>query len=301
MIDYCEDFLITNRMIIIQLSGGLGNQMFQYALYASMLEMGKDVRIDVSSLEKLKIHNGFELDYVFGLIPNFANNEEVKKLRTSDNGLITRISNKTGLTKSTHFKYSALDFTPKVFSLKEDVYMQGYWQSEKYFINICDKINRLFSFEETVLSNRNKEFAKYLLSKNSVSIHVRRGDYLHSSLYQGICSEDYYSKAVTQMDSMIEEAFYFIFSDDIGWCKRYFKGDRFIFIDWNHANRDNFSDMFLMSCCKNHIIANSSFSWWGAWLAKNDEKAVMAPSKWINKVTCNINDILPEKWLRLDP
>jgi len=284
-------------MIIVQLSGGIGNQMFQYALYASLSEMGKDVRLDISKLEKLKPHNGYVLEYVFGVKPTRAKEEDVKKLATPSHGMIGRVRNKLKLYKTTHFIYSWLDYTTEVYSLEGNIYLQGFWQSEKYFSNIFDQIKNTFTFKDAVLNIRSKEFAEIIKSKNSVSIHVRRGDYLNGSLYKGICTKEYYEKAIEKIDSMIDEVSFFWFSDDINWCKSNFNDDRFYFVDWNSSKDESYNDMFLMSCCRNHIIANSSFSWWGAWLSKDERKIVISPSRWINNKKYNINDILPTNWI----
>jgi hypothetical protein len=184
--------------------------------------------------------------------------------------------------------------------LPKNVLLNGYWQSEKYFLNIKEQLlNEITPNYEFTLKGK---FYHYEISKSkAVSIHVRRGDYLNmpSAIdFHGTCSMDYYKSAILKLDEKFSDLKYFIFSDDINWCKSEFNFLKSpIFIE-EEPEKKSSQDLFLMSYCKHNIIANSSYSWWAAWLNKSHSKLVIAPKKWFaNKL--NDSDICPETWIRL--
>eukprot|EP01039_Chlorochromonas_danica_P013744 gene13744-15958_t len=178
------------------------------------------------------------------------------------------------------------------------VYLDGYFQSEKYFLN--SKHDLLHEFEFPELDDRNALIKKKIQSSgNTVSLHIRRGDYLHSeaiNAIHGVLPYSYYSEAISNLAAIYGELKIFVFSEDIDWAKSHFWGNNYHFLAHNKGN-DSWKDMALMSACKHHVIANSSFSWWGAWLSK-DIGSVIAPSKWFNpqKVQFDIHHIIPDNW-----
>lgn len=178
-------------------------------------------------------------------------------------------------------------------------YYHGYWCNERYFCDIKDKVFESFKFPK--LDKKNSGIADKIMNTDSVSIHVRRGDYLkvQNSMFQGICTKQYYEKAIEVIHGKIEKPVFYVFSDDIYWCKEKFTHDNFEFIDWNKG-LNSFRDMQLMSLCKNNIIANSTFSWWGAWLNSNPKKIVCAPIKFRNITKPVIGDC-PNDWFRIGP
>ena len=308
-------------MIIIRMMGGLGNQMFIYAFYLSLLSAEKSVKIDMTWFEQTDLHNGYELDRIFEAKMTEASLEESKKFTSLGRGIFPRISRHTAK-RSTQLSYNdedALIYHPEVFTF-DNKYLSGYWQSEKYFKNIEANIREKFQFDE---KKRDDIAFIDLLNciredSNSVSIHVRRGDYLVKKnsidwkgvLYKmkdfltpsvnlgGVCTLMYYMNALKYFNNANTQPVYYIFSDDIQWCRENFSfvQSKCVFVDINKG-KDSYWDMYLMSQCKHNIIANSSFSWWGAWLNQNSEKIVLAPDRWFTNGF--LGDILPENWIRI--
>lgn len=278
-------------MIIIEMSGGLGNQMFQYALYLKLKGMGKDVCLDISNYNRHS-ERRFELD-VFDLQMRFIQlprPESIKKIWLKLNGIRKIYHDKIGI------------FQPQVYEL-DDVYLRGYWQNEYYFADISDEIREAFSVKNRI-SQINKSIVTKMQQHNSVSVHIRRGDYLNSqfeNIYGNICTLEYYKKAISYIYNTISRPHFFFFSDDTKWVREHISEfgaaeDQILLIDENYEN-NSFLDIYLMSNCKHHIIANSTFSWWGAWLGKNDDKIVVAPSKWFHNH--ETTDIICTGWIKI--
>jgi len=284
-------------MVIVSVLGGLGNQMFQYALYLRLCEIYECVKLDISRFEKYKLHNGYELERVFGVTPDYAKYSDVKHMSLSrKNPYITRIYKYVFkkrkyeyLEKETHI------YDENVFKQSDHVYYCGYWQNEKYFINIREKLLNEYKFKH-VLSVKNVNLKLMIEDSDSVSVHVRRGDYMKQKRLQGICDLVYYKNAFEEIEKRIINPKYFIFSDDIKWCAEQFKEKKCVFVDWNN-NDLSYLDMQMMSICKHNIIANSSFSWWAAWLNKNMNKIVVAPAMWV--VGLKNTDIIPMSWVKI--
>lgn len=293
-------------MIIVRLMGGLGNQMFQYALGKRIaLLRNTNVKTDVSFLKDATYNHTirkFELD-VFSSNIQIATDSEVNnfssvqksKIKKGIQRVLPFIFPYHTFGEPTH-EYNALILTSPKNSL-----LIGYWQTEKYFLPIQDIIRKEFTFKRT-LGGLNAKFADEIKSENSVSIHIRRGDYVHhseTSLFHGICTPEYYTAAIELIKSKVNNIHLYIFSDDMLWVKTNMEFDVPVtYIDDNSGD-DSYIDMYLMSLCKHNIIANSSFSWWGAWLNNNPHKNVVAPSKWFNNTTVNINDVIPVGWHKL--
>ena len=263
-------------MIIIEMCGGLGNQMFQYALYTKLKMLGKEVKLDLTSFKSRHALRKFELD-IFNVDYDIATGRDIRKYKKT--GLLSRLS----CTKNDENIYKEnLDegFQPVVFSF-DDKYLQGYWQCEKYFEDIKDVLLKKF----TCPRYDEKKFNEILLQvtkTESVSLHIRRGDYLweqNAKVYGNICTLNYYKNAISYMRREINNAVFFLFTNDIEWVKDNIYEEGMTIVDCNTKERD-YLDMFLMSQCKHNIIANSSFSWWGAWLNTNADKKVIAPKRW---------------------
>ena len=192
-------------------------------------------------------------------------------------------------------------FDPSVIEVKGNIYTDGYWQSEKYFSEIRDLLLREFAFKYEQ-DAKNREIADKIKKTESISLHIRRGDYVRNSMtnqVHGLCSIDYYQEAVNYIVRKIPMCHFYIFSDDHAWVRENFTLDYpFTMVDHNDASR-NYEDMRLMSLCHHNIIANSSFSWWGAWLNTNSDKIVCAPKKWFNDPTRNAKDLIPESWVKI--
>ena len=159
-------------------------------------------------------------------------------------------------------------------------------------------MRKSFSFKLELISNKNLSLAKTIRETNSVSIHVRRGDYL-MEIGWDTCNLEYYNKAIKYIEQILPHCTFYVFSDDILWCMKNLTNKyNFIYVDWNKGN-DSWQDMYLMSQCKNNIIANSTFSWWGAWLNNNPQKIVITPSIWFNDRNPNDCDIIPDNWIKI--
>ena len=275
-------------MKIVNVIGGLGNQMFCYAFALALKykDNRNNVLVDISHFGSYKLHDGFLINKIFNVNEiEIADKTELKKLtRYVPHYKLSRIIRKFLPRKKTEYiEKQDYIFDEYAINNLESLYYEGYWQSPLYFDNIRESVLKMFTFPET--QNQNKETENKIKSVNSVSIHVRRGDYLNHKKFTGICDEDYYKIAINKVNEEVINPYYFIFSNDIDWCKKnlpkYLKTDKVAFIS-NNKGEDGFWDMYLMSCCKNMIIANSSFSWWAAYLNKNNLPLIISPKKWIN-------------------
>jgi hypothetical protein len=295
-------------MVIVRLRGGLGNQLFQFAAaYSLARHHNAELKSDLYTYTKHPLRK-YELHHFNVQLPE-ATREEVHQFTGSN--VIDRYLNK----KSNYF------YCPKVFaqphyhfyedffSLPDPIYLSGYWQSEKYFVNVADKIKEAIT-GSIKLDTRNEELISTIRSCNSVAVHIRRTDYKPGSFFQPM-PFDYYQRALKFIGERISSPRYFIFSDDIVWSRRqlsYLKDATFI--DHNKGD-DSFKDLLVMSACRNQVIANSTFSWWAAWLNDFANKTVVAPqtwfsNKWVDKKEpvypvryYNTKDLLPASWVRL--
>lgn len=292
-------------MIITQLIGGLGNQMFQYAVGRNLsLRNNTTLNLDVSGFANYRLHQGFELQRVFGDRFEIASPMNIRKVlgfqssaivrRIMSHGLFASLRGDNFITEP-YFRYWS-----GINDLTKDCYLSGYWQSEKYFDDIASKIRADFTFQ-LPLENQNSEIVKQINQVNAVSLHIRRGDYANNpktTAIHGLCSLDYYLYSIKHMAEQIVHPYFFVFSDDIVWVRNNLK------INFPHQyishnqGQESYNDMRLMSMCKHHIIANSSFSWWGAWLNANTNKIVIAPKQWF---ACkkDDSDLIPQNWLRI--
>ena len=270
--------------------GGLGNQMFQYALAITLKEIypNEDIYIDTHHYKYngYKIHQGFEIYKVFpnANIPQ-ANWTKVAKLSYFiPNFWLSRVVRKIFPIRKYEFRDNMhYCYYPLVANMNHDCYYDGYWQSYKYFLPYRDRILHAYSHREP--NEYNKNMIQRMESCNSVGIHVRRGDYKTSPQFYGICDLDYYKKAIKQAKAKIDNPFFFIFSDDVDWCKKNISpiiGNSEINYVTENRGVDSYWDMLLLSHCRNLIIANSSFSWWGAFLNKQTG-LIFCPPHWVNR------------------
>ena len=286
--------------------GGLGNQMFQYAAGRRLsLLRNTDLKADVSFLNSSEfshINRKFALD-VFSINMPIASGEELDKFLS-----VQKSKSKKDIQKIFPFLYpyytiaeSKHNYTSDILNSPKNSLLFGYWQTEKYFSQIQDIIRKDFTFKKP-LSAVNNEFEDKILGSNSISIHIRRGDYVNNvetNLFHGICSPEYYLAGLDLIKKTIDNIHLFVFSDDMEWVKTNMKFDIPVTYVDNNKGDEGYIDMQLMSLCKHNIIANSSFSWWGAWLNNNPDKIVVAPSKWFNDTSINVNDVIPEGWNKL--
>lgn len=292
-------------MVISNVIGGLGNQMFQYAA-ARALSLGRNqaLRLDISGFSNYGLHQGFELQRVFNCPVEIATDVEVRNILGWQ--FQTRIRQIVGRPQMAAFRSNAFVVEPyfhywsEINQVPQECYLTGYWQSEKYFQTHAAVIRADFTFKHLPI-NRNAQLAELINQVNGVSLHVRRGDYVRNPktlATHGTCSLEYYQEAVCYIAEKVENPFFYIFSDDVEWVKENLKiGFPCHYVDHNRG-ADSYNDMLLMSLCKHHIIANSSFSWWGAWLNPSTEKIVIAPKKWFANQT-DVKDLFPSGWVTL--
>ncbi len=291
-------------MIITNIFGGLGNQMFQYALGRHLAEKNNtELKLDLSAFKDYKFRK-YELGS-FNIIEKFAHPEEINQLSIIPTGRVDKFLRKV-LKKPIKRPKSYIKenisggFNSKVLDLQDNIYLEGYWQSEKYFIGIEHLIRKEFSFKLPA-TGKNKEILESILNTNSVSLHVRRGDYITNptvNAVHGVCSLDYYMECIDYIENKINDPQFYIFSDDMAWVKSNLKiSSQVYYVDHNTID-NGIEDMRLMSNCKHNILANSSFSWWGAWLNPNPNKTVLTPKKWFN-TTYDSKDLIPERWIKL--
>ncbi len=279
--------------------------MFQYALGRALsLKKNTDLSLDISSFDTYTLH-AYSLKKL-NIVKNYATKEDIPWYeKTFSNRYFDFIFQKI---KSVvihynirHFREKWFEpFSPQIFHLSSDIYLDGYFQSDKYFRDYADTIRADF---EVVIppSEQNREMIKQIQSVNAVSLHIRRGDYTKPSTQalHGLCNAEYYKKSIQYIAEQVENPIFFIFSDDIDWVKENMQtGYEQYYIDFNDASQ-NHEDLRLMSRCKHHIIANSSFSWWWAWLNPNPTKIVTIPSIWFAWYDYDTRDIYPDGWIKI--
>lgn len=281
--------------------GGLGNQMFQYAAGKALAhKLHATLKLDISQYQNEKLRK-YALD-CFELKAEFATGNDLKKFFSY---------------KQKPFWYKNLlrfiileenpvpSFITDYFTVKGNIFLNGYWQSEKYFLQITPIIKDEFNFRIKVMNS----YKRKIMQTNSVAIHIRRGDYISNKItkeFHGICSNEYYANSIEYIHYKIKSPFFFIFSDDLDWCRKKFvdilKSNDYLFVE----STTDIIDLQLMSLCKHNIIANSSFSWWASWLNNNRDKIVIAPQIWINpdsywakKWKLSTDFIIPDTWIKI--
>jgi hypothetical protein len=268
------------KLIITKLIGGLGNQMFQYAIGRRLaLAHNTMLKLDITGFRDYKLWS-YYLNH-FNIIENIATENEINDLKNRR-----------------YIRQRFFHFDSSLLKLDSDAYLEGYWQSEKYFQDIEDIIREEFVLKHSP-SNENRRLIHLIEESNAVAVHIRRGDYLsNAAAYQfhGICPLTYYYKAVAELTKEISKPHFFIFSDDLFWTQENFKINFPITFATINGPHQGYEDLRLMSLCKYHVIANSSFSWWGAWLSQYPGKIVYTPKEWFNDKDINTDDLIPKTW-----
>jgi len=284
-------------MIVTRLMGGLGNQMFQYAAGRRLaLHRQTELKLDLSWLEnegkKATAVRTYELD-CFNIAQIFADPKDLSNRK----GLLR--SRKSDGEKISVFNEDGFAFDKNVLNLPDNTLLSGYWQSEKYFKDIADTIRSDFTFMSPP-KGKSLEIAERINNSTSISLHVRRGDYAtnkETNVYHGLAPIEYYNAAVAKIMTTVQNPHFYVFSDDPEWTKEHIKlRSPATYVDHNSKGAE---DMRLMSMCQHHIIANSSFSWWAAWLNPSTDKIVIAPKQWFNLKTLDTSDLIPASWIRL--
>ena len=303
-------------MVIIQLAGGLGNQMFQYALYLQFQNLHKEVKIDdvAGFVEDEKRDPSLS---AFGITYQKADPKEIEEMLDASLLFWHRVRRKLFGRKRKSYFEADKRFKPEIFTW-DDIYLEGYWQTEKYFEAVADQVRAAFDVDRLLMVQQAEDMAKagrtkqqtkvqtylrQITQTQSVSLHIRRGDYLtpeNQALFGGICTEASYKEAVRLMREQYPGCRFFLFTNDKEWAKERFTDDKggrttetaladgepadVIVVDLPEGS--DHEEFALMSKCKHHILANSSFSWWASYLNQNPGKTVLAPPKWLNGWDC---------------
>lgn len=292
-------------MVIVRLMGGLGNQMFQYAMARALAcARGVPVKLDFESL-----NGDGKRAYALGAWNIDAQPASLAQV------LRIRIANKFSwkLKPSAPFyvrpvlREQKFTFDPDALKARRRCLTIGYWQSEKYFSGIEKTIRQEFTLR-TAPDDKTQQAMRTIQSGNSVCVHVRRGDFVsdpHTQVMHGTCSSEYYRQAAAYLAERIPDLRFFVFSDDPRWVRENFNlGFPFTVIDHNAPGDGNSAgsehqDMWLMSLCNHAVLANSSFSWWGAWLNPVRDRIVIAPKQWFGLLGHDTRDLIPERWIRM--
>jgi hypothetical protein len=295
-------------MIITSIFSGLGNQLFQYAAGKALAQHHQtELKIDNSwfySSEEKQTPRYYGLGE-FNLSEKIANVSEIRHFTVpAAGGIVGRIRARYNRSLPAHRKpvYYEPHFhvDPHFFQSRRDALITGYWQSEQYFQPIASQIRTTFTLP--VKGEQNRQWEQRIMAAEAVSLHVRRGDMVSNpdvARVHGACDLEYYREAARKIAEGLTEPEFFIFSDDPEWCLEHLKLDHPVHVVSNNQGDDAWQDMQLMRMCRHHIIANSSFSWWGAWLNPSESKKVIAPARWFNAANHDLRDLLPKDWMRL--
>lgn len=278
-------------MKIVQILGGLGNQMFQYALALVLKQkFGDDVLIDTTTFKTYPHHNGFELNRVFNISLKEADKKQIISLYhrfTSCYNIVKFYKHIMPKKQNEYREIEAEPFNENIFVDNGNNYYTGYWQDYRYFIDYSSVIKKEYTYKNLPIG-KNKECFDLFKNNNFVSVHIRRGDYLSTKGFGGICNTDYYQRAIEYVKGKMTDVKFAFFSNDIEYvnkeivplCK-----SNSIVVNWNRGN-DSYNDIRLMSACKANILANSSFSWWSAFLNIHSSPLIVAPQQWHSYQEC---------------
>lgn len=283
---------------VVEIGGGLGNQMFQYAFYLKLKVHFPGTKIDISHYEEHPAHNGYELQKVFSVTPGYCTMDDLQLLKDIKQSIPHKIRRKlAGHQPSVFYEHTmGYDFKPEVLQVRKPTFFSGCWLSEKYFADISESVRSAFKFPE-FNEEKNLSMTEYMEGRDSISMHVRRGDYAGDNNYEGVCDRSYYRRCLDFVLKKAKDPLVLVFSDDPDWCASNLdlpSGTEITIVDWNRQN-NSYRDMQLMSQCRYNIIANSTFSWWGAWLNR-DALEILSPNKWYNSEEKRAGDIIPPGW-----
>jgi hypothetical protein len=285
-------------MIIVKLTGGLGNQLFQFAAAKSLaLHLKQPFKLDVSSY-KTDILRDFELSF-FNANFEVAAAEEINSF-TQQSFLGKLLQHLKPSYKRKIYKEPFYHYDENFFNALPNVYLKGYWQSHKYFLPFHTIIEKDFSVKKDFIQNVETAVSQ-LENEVNVSVHIRRSDYANkiTNNFHGVLPEAYYNAAIASIKNKYANAKFYFFSDDIDWVQKNINtSDNFEFVTGKITSAA-IEDFCLMQHCSHNIIANSSFSWWAAYLNPNPDKIVIAPKRWFNKAPYDTKDLIPESWIRL--
>ena len=290
-----------SAVIAASLRGGLGNQIFEYAAGRSLaLRHGTELALDVSELGRASTSRRPELDCfeidapIVGRVHSWEELDGPRSLRAR----LARRGRRHRPGSLRILRQKGLEFQPAYFDAPDDTHLLGFWQSERYFVEHAEAIRRDLRFRRAPTGPLARLLDEIAV-RPSVSVHVRRGDYVSdpvATAFHGVLAGDYYGRALARV-AELEDVHAFVFSDDLAWCRQHLQlAVPASFVDVGAAPAD---DLRLMAACKHHVIANSSFSWWGAWLGRADGGVVVAPRAWVADPTVDTSHVVPDRWIRV--
>ena len=291
-------------MIIVKIKGGLGNQLFQYAIGLELSKINKrQLYLDLSWFKNNKTDTirNFMLDK-FQIYHEIATEDLIKKFNNQDSVLQKIINRLSNIFLPIRFRKYIIEidnnFNNEILLLKDNFYLDGTWMNEKYFSTVKEDVRKLYSIKP-FLNNYYKKIESNILYNNSICVHIRRGDYANNPdtlKYHGLIPFDYYLVTMKYFSDKFKDAKFYLFSDDIEWVKSIFKNNSNICFVSNDFIDSDIQEFYLMSKCKHHVIANSTFSWWSAWLSNNPQKIVCAPKRWSSKIL-DSKCLVPSNWI----
>lgn len=268
------------RRIVVKIHGGLGNQLFQYALYRRHKMLGHNVYADITKFGTSLEPRQYDLVNL-GLTVREADETLINELIYGKNFISKLYHEHIKISKKRFIEQNYYAYDENALT-NASMLLEGYWQNEKYFSGLRDVLLSEISFKKSSDSCFKEIEGKILDDVNAVSLHIRRGDFLKlPDKYCGICTDEYYLRAIDHIKKHVPDANFYIFSDDVSEVKEILGDIDYTVVECCRGDK-SYLDMYLMSICKHNIIANSSFSWWGAWLNNNDNKIVVCPGKWVN-------------------
>jgi Glycosyl transferase family 11 len=295
-------------MIVVKLMGGLGNQLFQYATGKSLAwKLNVPLTFDTTALTTPNTTGNYSIRdlelTVFNTEATIATAAEICPYKKNKIGKIWNLFLFYLPIKIDHLyiREPYFHFFKRLKNAPENCYLEGYWQSEHYFLEHRKELLVQLSLS-TALSAESLVLAEKMKQESAVSIHVRRGDYVsiaHNTTLYEVCGEEYYTKAMEHIGEKIKNPVFYVFSDEPNWFKEKITTTAAVIFVEHNTGKKSYEDLWLMSLCQHNIIANSSFSWWGAWLNTNEAKTVIAPAKWFKNKEKNTNDLIPKTWIKL--
>lgn len=286
-------------MKIVQLSGGLGNQLFQYSFGVHLHQIQKEEIYYLYNHDANVTPRSLEL-HQLGISPKLINSVQLNELQYESNKLIRHLREKTGLANYLKLREDSGTEITQNQDPRHQIYI-GYWQDYRYVQSSQPQL--LKSLQKTSLSPRSQNFLSSVEQNTSVAIHIRRGDYVTNSKVSQVLKAlplSYYITAIELLKRKITQPHFYVFSNDAQWVHQHFpKYIDYDYVDWNTGSY-SYQDMILMSKCSHQIIANSSFSWWGAWLGKKQDQIVISPRQWFAPETdIDTKDLIPNDWYQI--
>lgn len=297
-----------HKAVTVTLCGGLGNQLFQYATARAVaMRCNAALRLDLSWFDEvLATPNVTPRKYAlapFFLPVHLAHAKPMDRRRFDRlSFFFARVGRRLGFgAKDNRFAEESFRFDERVLQLQAPAWLIGYWQSPRYFSDVASQIRQEIGTQRE-LTDACVALLKKIRATDSICIHIRRGDYVtnkDASSFHGLCSLDYYKNGVSHVKRGLDSPHGFVFSDDPAWARENLElGIDFTVVEANSVEEPHL-DLWLMSACQHFVIANSSLSWWGAWLAIGSSKRVVAPKRWFTNSDIDTRDLIPDDWIRL--